>query len=72
MQAFATKYPKLASAIHTFLATFIVTAIGAVALIPTDKILDPATWTTAAVVSILTVAVRAAIKAISPIAPVQQ
>ena len=65
---FATNYPKLSSAIHTFLATFIVTLVGAVALIPADQILSPATWTTAAIVGIITAAVRAGVKAVSPLA----
>jgi hypothetical protein len=67
MQSFEAKYPKLVSAIHTFLATFIVTVVGAVALIPADQILSPATWTTAAIVGIVTAAVRAGVKAISPL-----
>ena len=68
MQAFFTKYPALTSAIHTFVATFLVTVIGAVSVIPADSLLSGQTWTTAFVVSILTAAVRAGIKAISPIA----
>jgi hypothetical protein len=61
---FAQKY---SSAIHTFLATFIVTVVGAVALIPADQILSGSTWTTALIVGIITSAVRAGIKAISPL-----
>ena len=61
---FATKYQ---SAIHTFLATFIVTLIGSVALIPADQILSGSTWTTAFIVGIITSAVRAGIKQISPL-----
>lgn len=68
LQNFAVNYPKIASAIHTFLSTFIVTALGALTLIPTDKILSPATWTTAAIAGIIGVAFRAGLKAISPIA----
>jgi len=67
---FAIQYPQIASAIHTFIAVFIVTVIGAVALIPADQILSPVTWTTAAIVSLVTAGVRAGVKAISPIAPV--
>jgi hypothetical protein len=68
MQAYSLKYPKLSSAIHTFLATFLVTIVGAVAVIPADSLLSSQTWTTAFVVGILTAAVRAAIKAVSPLA----
>lgn len=68
LKNFATNCPKLSSAIHTFLATFIVTIVGAVALIPADQILSPATWTTAAIVGIITAAVRAGVKAVSPLA----
>ena len=64
MQNFLNKY---SSSIHTFIATFLVTVVGAVALIPADQILSPQTWTTAAIVAIITSAVRAAIKAISPL-----
>lgn len=68
MNSFATQYPKLSSAIHTFLATFIVTLVGAVSVIPADTILSPQTWSMAAISGIVIAAVRAAIKAVSPIA----
>jgi prepilin signal peptidase PulO-like enzyme (type II secretory pathway) len=64
MQSFLQKY---SSAIHTFLATFIVTVLGAVTLIPADQILSPNTWTTALILGIITSAVRAGIKALSPL-----
>ena len=67
MQALEAKYPALVSAVHTFIATFIVTVVGAVALIPADQILTPATWSTAAIVAIITAAVRAGVKAVSPL-----
>ena len=63
-QSFLVKYQ---SAIHTFLATFIVTLVGAVALIPADQILSGSTWTTAFIVGIITSAVRAGIKQVSPL-----
>ena len=64
MQNFLVKYQ---SAIHTFLATFIVTLAGAVALIPADQILSAQTWTTAFIVGLITSAVRAGIKQVSPL-----
>lgn len=67
LNQFAAKFPKTSSAIHTFLAVFIVSVVGAVSLIPVDTILSPSTWTTAAIVAIITAAVRAGIKAISPL-----
>jgi len=62
-----SNYPKLSSAIHTFLATFIVTLAGAIALIPADQITNGTTWTTAFIVGLITSAVRAGIKQISPL-----
>ena len=66
MQNFTTNYPKLSSATHTFLATFIVTFVGAVASIPADTILSGSTWTTAFLTGLVTVAIRAAVKAVFP------
>lgn len=68
MKAFAAKYPQFASAIHTFLAAFIVTIVGAIALIPADSILSSKTWTTAVIASIVMTALRAGVKAVSPLA----
>ena len=61
---FAQKY---SSTIHTFLATFIVTVVTAISVIPADSILSAQTWTTAFIAGILVSAVRAGIKAISPL-----
>jgi len=60
-------YPKLNSAIHTFLATFIVSVLALLSAIPADSILSAQTWTTAAILGIITAAVRAGIKAVSPL-----
>ena len=68
LKQFSVQYPQISSAIHTFIAVFIVTVAGAVSLIPTDQILSPATWGTAAIAGIITAGIRAAIKAVSPIA----
>jgi hypothetical protein len=65
--SFAVRYPTATSAIHTFLATFLVTIIALVSAIPADAILSPHTWTTSAIAGILVAGVRAAIKAISPL-----
>lgn len=59
------QYPKITSAIHTFIATFIVSIFGTIALIPADSILSADTWTIAALVGIASAAVRAAVKATS-------
>jgi hypothetical protein len=67
MQNFLSTHPKLVSAIHTFVSTFIVTMLGAVSVIPADTILSTQTWTSAFVVGVLMTAVRAAIKAIFPL-----
>lgn len=64
---FAVKYPKISSAIHTFLATFIVTFLAILSQIPASAILDPKTWTVSSVAGILVAAARAGIKAISPL-----
>lgn len=66
LQDFQAKYPKLVSAMHTFAAAFVVAFLSELALIPADKVLSPATWTVAAVVSLLGVAVRSGIKSVSP------
>ena len=67
MQAFSIKYPVLTSAIHTFLATFLVTIIANIATIPTASILAASTWTTSAIAGILVAGARAGIKAVSPL-----
>jgi hypothetical protein len=68
MKNFAANYPQITSAIHTFVATFVVTVLGLVAVIPADAILSGKTWGLAAIVSIITAGVRAGIKAVSPLA----
>lgn len=65
MKSFLVKYN---SSIHTFVATFLVTLLGAVSVIPADKLFSPSTWTTALIAGILVSALRAGLKAISPIA----
>lgn len=57
------QYPKVTSAVHTFIATFIVSIVGTIALIPADSILSADTWTIAALVGIISAGVRAAVKA---------
>ena len=64
MQSFLVKYQ---SSIHTFISTFLVTLLGIVSLIPQDQLLSGKTWTTAFIVGIITSAVRAGIKQISPL-----
>lgn len=64
---FAVKYPKLSSAIHTFISTFLVTLIGAISVIPADNLLNAQTWTMAFIVGVLTSALRAGVKAVSPL-----
>ena len=67
LSAFGAKYPVLSSAIHTFLATFIVTLLGSLSVIPESNILSASTWTTAFVGGALAAAVRTGIKAVSPL-----
>lgn len=67
-QSFAVKYPTATSAIHTFIATFIVAFLTLLSAIPADQILSPSTWTVSAILGILVSAARAGIKAVSPLA----
>jgi len=67
MQNFSYNYPKLSSAIHTFLATFLVTFVAQISVIPVENILSSATWTTAFVSGVIVSAVRAGIKSVSPL-----
>ncbi len=62
---FATEYPRIDSAIHTFITSFAGTVIGALAAIPADKLTSPETWTYAFLVSILITGIRAGLRSIT-------
>lgn len=68
IKTYISTHPAIASAIHTFAATFIVTFLAALAAIPQDQILSPSTWTTAFVIGLINSAFRAALKKVSPFA----
>lgn len=67
MQNFAANNPELVSAIHTFAATFIVTVLTAISLIPTDSIISGKTYTTAFIIGLIGSGIRAGVKAVSPL-----
>ena len=68
LKTWAIAHPVIVSAIHTFLATFLSTFILLLSQIPQSAILSPETWSVSSIVALVVTAVRAAIKAISPIA----
>ena len=68
LKTWAVAHPEIASAIHTFLATFLSTFFILLSQIPQSALLSPTTWTFSAIAGLIVTAVRAAIKTVSPIA----
>jgi len=62
---FALDYPKLDSAIHTFIAVFVLTIGEQLRSLPIETLLDVHTYTTAFVVGLIGAGIRSAIRALT-------
>jgi preprotein translocase subunit SecE len=62
---FATTYPKLDSAIHTFISAFSTAVVVVVGTIPHDQLLSPSTWTTSFIFALITTGIRSGFRAIT-------